>query len=168
MIESLSALTLATHDMPCAVRFYAALGFDLIHGGEDAGFTSFRAGSGYLNLTAQPSNRRWEWWVGRSSTSPTLTRCTRGSLPPATTPTRRLAMPHGASATFTSLIRTDTSSALPVLCRNGSFYLGPAMWFRHCGGLCTNAVPTPDEPPTQNSMPIQERRPAAGERTRAV
>jgi hypothetical protein len=29
MIESLSALTLATHDMPCAVRFYTALGFDL-------------------------------------------------------------------------------------------------------------------------------------------
>ena len=62
MIESLSALTLATHDMPCAVRFYTALGFDLIHGGEDSGFTSFRAGPGYLNLTAQPSNRRWEWW----------------------------------------------------------------------------------------------------------
>jgi catechol 2,3-dioxygenase-like lactoylglutathione lyase family enzyme len=62
MIESLSALTLATHDMPCAVRFYTALGFDLIHGGEDSGFTSFRAGSGYLNLTAQPSNRHWAWW----------------------------------------------------------------------------------------------------------
>jgi catechol 2,3-dioxygenase-like lactoylglutathione lyase family enzyme len=36
MIESISALTLATHDMPRAVRFYAALGFDLIHGGADA------------------------------------------------------------------------------------------------------------------------------------
>jgi catechol 2,3-dioxygenase-like lactoylglutathione lyase family enzyme len=62
MIENISALTLATHDMPCAVRFYTALGFDLIHGGEDSGFTSFRAGSGYLNLTAQPSNRHWAWW----------------------------------------------------------------------------------------------------------
>ena len=62
MIESITALTLATHDMSRAVRFYAALGFDLIYGGENARFTSFRAGSGYLNLTTQPSNRRWEWW----------------------------------------------------------------------------------------------------------
>ena len=52
--KSISALTLATHDMPRAVRFYVALGFDLIYGGADARFTSFRAGSGYLNLTAQP------------------------------------------------------------------------------------------------------------------
>ena len=62
MIESISALTLATHDMSRAVRFYAALGFDLIYGGENAPFTSFRAGSGYLNLTTQPTSRRWEWW----------------------------------------------------------------------------------------------------------
>jgi catechol 2,3-dioxygenase-like lactoylglutathione lyase family enzyme len=62
MIESISALTLATHDMPRAVRFYVALGFDLIYGGADARFTSFRAGSGYLNLTAQPDDRQWAWW----------------------------------------------------------------------------------------------------------
>ena len=62
MIESLSALMLATHDMSRAVRFYTALGFDLIYGGEDARFTSFRAGSGYLNLTAQPDDRLWAWW----------------------------------------------------------------------------------------------------------
>jgi catechol 2,3-dioxygenase-like lactoylglutathione lyase family enzyme len=62
MIESISAITLATHDMQRAVRFYAALGFDLIYGGEDARFTSFRAGSGYLNLTAQPDERHWNWW----------------------------------------------------------------------------------------------------------
>jgi catechol 2,3-dioxygenase-like lactoylglutathione lyase family enzyme len=62
MIESISAITLATHDMPRAVRFYTALGFDLLYGGEDARFTSFRAGSGYLNLTAQPDDRHWTWW----------------------------------------------------------------------------------------------------------
>jgi catechol 2,3-dioxygenase-like lactoylglutathione lyase family enzyme len=62
MIESISAITLATHDMSRAVRFYTALGFDMIYGGEDAGFTSFRAGSGYLNLTAQPDDRHWTWW----------------------------------------------------------------------------------------------------------
>jgi catechol 2,3-dioxygenase-like lactoylglutathione lyase family enzyme len=64
MIENISALTFATHDMPRAVRFYTALGFDLICGGEAAWFTSFRAGSGYLNLnlTVQPGDRQWAWW----------------------------------------------------------------------------------------------------------
>ena len=62
MIESVSAITLATHDMGRAVRFYRALGFDVIHGGTNATFTSFRAGTGYLNLTAQPAHRRWSWW----------------------------------------------------------------------------------------------------------
>ena len=51
MIEGISAITLGTHDMARAVRFYGALGFDLLYGGEAAAFTSFRAGSGYLNLT---------------------------------------------------------------------------------------------------------------------
>ena len=62
MIESVSAITLATHDMGRAVRFYRALGFDVISGDADATFTSFRAGTGYLNLTAQPADRRWSWW----------------------------------------------------------------------------------------------------------
>ena len=44
MIESISAITLATHDMERAVRFYRMLGFQIIYGGEDAAFTSFRAG----------------------------------------------------------------------------------------------------------------------------
>jgi catechol 2,3-dioxygenase-like lactoylglutathione lyase family enzyme len=62
MIESISAITLATHDMNRAVRFYRVLGFELIHGGDDADFTSFRAGTGYLNLVAQPAERTWSWW----------------------------------------------------------------------------------------------------------
>ncbi len=62
MIESVSAITLATHDMGRAVRFYLALGFDVIRGGDNSTFTSFRAGTGYLNLTAQPAHRRWSWW----------------------------------------------------------------------------------------------------------
>ena len=44
MIESISAVTLATHDMRRAVRFYTALGFSLTYGGEDASFASFCAG----------------------------------------------------------------------------------------------------------------------------
>jgi uncharacterized glyoxalase superfamily protein PhnB len=62
MIESISAITLATHDMSRAVRFYRMLGFEIIYGGEDAAFTSFRAGTSYLNLIAQPAERKWSWW----------------------------------------------------------------------------------------------------------
>jgi catechol 2,3-dioxygenase-like lactoylglutathione lyase family enzyme len=62
MIESISAITLATHDMARAVRFYTLLGFALVYGGENAAFTSFRAGLGYLNLIAQPEQRQWTWW----------------------------------------------------------------------------------------------------------
>jgi catechol 2,3-dioxygenase-like lactoylglutathione lyase family enzyme len=62
MIEGISAVTLGTHEMPRAVRFYRALGFEVLHGGEGSPFTSFRAGTSYLNLIAQPAERRWSWW----------------------------------------------------------------------------------------------------------
>jgi catechol 2,3-dioxygenase-like lactoylglutathione lyase family enzyme len=62
IIESISAVSLATHDMTRAVRFYRALGFVVHYGGEDAAFTSFHAGAGYLNLIAVPQAVRWSWW----------------------------------------------------------------------------------------------------------
>jgi catechol 2,3-dioxygenase-like lactoylglutathione lyase family enzyme len=62
MIESISAVTLATHDMARAVRFYSALGFSIRYGGASAAFTSFHADRGYLNLIAAPKNQRWSWW----------------------------------------------------------------------------------------------------------
>ena len=61
-IMSISAVTLATHDMSRAVRFYRALGFALHDGGEDASFTSFHSGRCHLNLLAQPRSRQWSWW----------------------------------------------------------------------------------------------------------
>jgi catechol 2,3-dioxygenase-like lactoylglutathione lyase family enzyme len=61
-IESISAVTLATHDMARAVRFYRALGFEMLYGGDEVAFTSFRVGSGYLNLITQPAETRWLWW----------------------------------------------------------------------------------------------------------
>jgi hypothetical protein len=64
MIECISAITLATHNMPGAVSFYRMLGFAIVHGGDDASFTSFRAGINYLNLIAQPTERNWSWWGG--------------------------------------------------------------------------------------------------------
>jgi catechol 2,3-dioxygenase-like lactoylglutathione lyase family enzyme len=61
-ITSISAVTLATHDMPRAVRFYRAVGFMVHYGGEEASFTSFHAGSCYMNLIAQPQSVSWSWW----------------------------------------------------------------------------------------------------------
>ena len=62
MIECISAITLATHNMPRAVRFYRALGFEIVYGGSEAEFTSFRAGTGYLNLIAASLDTKWSWW----------------------------------------------------------------------------------------------------------
>jgi uncharacterized glyoxalase superfamily protein PhnB len=59
-IRSLSAVTLATHDMARAVAFYQALGFVLRYG--DAGFASFEAGASYLNLIEAEPGKRWSWW----------------------------------------------------------------------------------------------------------
>ena len=62
MIEGISAVTLCTRDMPRAVRFYGSLGFDILYGGEASSFTSFRAGTGYLNLTARSDQQHWSFW----------------------------------------------------------------------------------------------------------
>src|SRR5258707_909253 len=62
MLEGVSAITLATHDMACAVAFYEALGFVLKFGGPEAAFTSFHAGTGSLNLTKVSTERQWSWW----------------------------------------------------------------------------------------------------------
>ncbi len=61
-IESISALTLATHDMARSVRFYQALGFELHYGGADADFTSFTVGSSFLNVVKAAEERAWSWW----------------------------------------------------------------------------------------------------------
>jgi catechol 2,3-dioxygenase-like lactoylglutathione lyase family enzyme len=62
MIEGISAITLATHDMRRAVRFYDSLGFEILYGGEASSFTSFRAGPGYLNVIAVGDDKHWSWW----------------------------------------------------------------------------------------------------------
>jgi len=62
MIKSISAVTLATHNMARAVAFYRMLGFEIVHGDDGAAFTSFRAGTSFLNLVAQPAERNWSWW----------------------------------------------------------------------------------------------------------
>jgi uncharacterized glyoxalase superfamily protein PhnB len=62
VIESISGVTLATHDMARAVHFYRMLGFELLYGGEEAGFSSFRVGDNFINLIAQLPERQWSWW----------------------------------------------------------------------------------------------------------
>jgi catechol 2,3-dioxygenase-like lactoylglutathione lyase family enzyme len=54
MLEKISAITLATADMQRSVDFYRRLGFEVLHGGPDGDFTSFRVGDGYLNLALRP------------------------------------------------------------------------------------------------------------------
>ena len=61
-IESINAITLATHDMARAVAFYEALGFELKYGGADSAFTSLFAGSGFVNLIGESADREWSWW----------------------------------------------------------------------------------------------------------
>jgi catechol 2,3-dioxygenase-like lactoylglutathione lyase family enzyme len=90
MIESISAITIATHDMGRSARFYAALGFEIIYGGETSSFTSFRAGGGYLNVVAQPQEKQWSWW-GRaifyvSDVDAMYRRALAAGFTPSTTP----------------------------------------------------------------------------------
>lgn len=69
-VERISAVTLVTADMARATTFYEALGFARLYGGPDADFTSYRVGSGYLNLQldrgSEPMARVWGrivFWV---------------------------------------------------------------------------------------------------------
>jgi len=62
VLTGISAITLATHDMARAVAFYETLGFVLKFGGPAARFTSFRVGSGYLNLMSIPDEHEWGQW----------------------------------------------------------------------------------------------------------
>ena len=60
-IQEINAVTLAVKDMAHSVQFYQAAGFTLRYGGSDTDFTSFVAGTGYLNLTTA-TDREPAWW----------------------------------------------------------------------------------------------------------
>jgi catechol 2,3-dioxygenase-like lactoylglutathione lyase family enzyme len=62
MLEKISAITLATADMPRAVDFYRRLGFEILHGGPEGDFSSFRVGDGYLNLALRPGYEAGKPW----------------------------------------------------------------------------------------------------------
>lgn len=89
-VEGIGAVSLVTHDMARSVRFYRALGFSIRSGGEGASFTSFHAGSGYLNLLARSPRHELSWW-GRvifhvSDVNAFYARAVAAGLKPDTTP----------------------------------------------------------------------------------
>ncbi len=49
-IQHFTAVNLAVQDMAQSVDFYRKLGLQLLYGGENASFTTFRASEGYINL----------------------------------------------------------------------------------------------------------------------
>ena len=109
-VEVISAVTLLTTDMAQAVTFYEALGFHLLYGGEDAPFTSFRVGTGYLNLQSDTAGAfrgvvwgRVVFWV--DDVDAMHKRASRpGSIRKLRRPTHR-----GANAISTSATKTATS-----------------------------------------------------------
>lgn len=60
-IQSISAVTLAVRDMGRAVTFYRTIGLEIRYGGENASFTSFHVGDGFLNLILVSSHTP-SWW----------------------------------------------------------------------------------------------------------
>jgi catechol 2,3-dioxygenase-like lactoylglutathione lyase family enzyme len=55
-VQMLSALTLATADMPASFAFYTQLGFDLLSGGADSAFTTYAVGDGFFNVQLDPAH----------------------------------------------------------------------------------------------------------------
>ena len=61
IIRGISAVTFAVRDMVCSIEFYEKLGFELVYGGGDAGFSSLRAGEAFVNLATR-SEYQQRWW----------------------------------------------------------------------------------------------------------
>ena len=89
-VESISAVTLVTADMARAVSFYRLLGLEPVSGGPETTFTSFRAGTGYINLElrrAGPPSSAWGrvvLWV--DDVDAMYRRAVAAGLAPATSP----------------------------------------------------------------------------------
>src|SRR6516225_5910290 len=51
-IQHISAVTFAVRDVARSIEFYEKLGFELLYGGERAGFSTLKAGEAFVNLVA--------------------------------------------------------------------------------------------------------------------
>jgi catechol 2,3-dioxygenase-like lactoylglutathione lyase family enzyme len=73
-IEKISAVTLRVANMSESVRFYRdVLGMELLHGGENASFSSLRAKKTQSAILNLEQGDRVTRWGQRSSTSPMWT-----------------------------------------------------------------------------------------------
>jgi catechol 2,3-dioxygenase-like lactoylglutathione lyase family enzyme len=61
VIQHISAVTFAVHDMARSIDFYEKLGFELLYGGDRAEFSSLKAGEAFVNLVAS-SEYEYRWW----------------------------------------------------------------------------------------------------------
>ena len=60
-VETISAVTLAVTDMGRSVVFYRDhVGLEMLYGGEQTSFTSFKVGASYVNLILR--EQKPEWW----------------------------------------------------------------------------------------------------------
>ena len=60
-VQNISAVTLGVRDMARSVVFYRdKVELEMLYGGEDAGFTSFKVGDAFLNLIA--TDQPLTWW----------------------------------------------------------------------------------------------------------
>ena len=59
-VETISAITLAVTDMARSVVFYRDfVGLEMLYGGEETSFTSFRVGGAYVNLILREEKPAW-------------------------------------------------------------------------------------------------------------
>ena len=61
MIQHISAVTFAVSDMARSIEFYRKISFQLVYGGDDAAFSSMKAGEAFVNLVAR-SGYDPRWW----------------------------------------------------------------------------------------------------------
>jgi catechol 2,3-dioxygenase-like lactoylglutathione lyase family enzyme len=61
VIRHISAVTFAVRDMARSIEFYEKLGFELLYGGDDAGFSSLKAGEAFVNLVSSSEYEHRLW-----------------------------------------------------------------------------------------------------------
>lgn len=124
-IESISAVTLFTPDIAASIGFYRSLGFEKLYGGEGEPLTSFRVGTGFLNLIHTVEWDRTKSW-GRtiiyvSDVDAMFKRCIDNGWTPSTEPTDaawgeryfHISDPAGHEISFARPISSDRPNAIP-------------------------------------------------------
>jgi catechol 2,3-dioxygenase-like lactoylglutathione lyase family enzyme len=123
-IEMINAVTLVTADMARSFAFYDALGFEVVVGGPDDPFTTYRAGESFLNLQLDPAHApvpaiwgRVIFWV--ADVDAMHTRACEGGYEPETAPTDapwgeryfHVRDPDGHELSFARLLEEGAGSA---------------------------------------------------------